>query len=676
MAESFIFSIAESLIGKLVSQAFERASRVLGVYKDLLDLKDTLLILKAVLVDAEQKLEQNHQLREWLKQLKCVFYDAEDLIDEVECEVARRDLIKKHGSTKRKVCRFFSSSNPVAFRCRIAYQIKEIKDKLDKVAADRNKFGLEVITFERRVVSKREMTHSYVSGSDVIGRDDDKKNIIDLLLKKSNEVGGKSVSVVSIVGLGGLGKTTLAKYVFNDKTIGDAFPLKIWVCVSNEFDLKQIMIKILSSAPTSTSLGKLEDLGVEQLQKHLRDVLADKKFLLVMDDVWNKDCVKWEELRNLLQVGAQGSKVLVTTRNRLIGSMMSNGSFYSLDGLSHQDSLSLFLKWAFRQGDEKKHPPLMEIGADIVRKCGGLPLALRTLGSSLFLKFEVKEWEFVRDSEIWNLEQKESDVLPALKFSYDQLPSYLKRFFALFSLYPKDYLFDSSFGSLPWEALGLLPQSNTGQTVDDLIKECLYELQSISFLENFVDTGTSLGFKLHDLVHDLAIYVAKDEFQCVNSRNYRISESVRHLSFMETELLDQISIPTGVRTILFPEEGVGADSESFMSAISKCKYLRVLDLSDSKYESLPHAIGKLKHLRFLSLLGSKYLKKLPNSLSELQSLQTLIFDGCVKLQILPKRLGNLINLRRLIIATKQSDFPEKEISKLTSLEVLGVSCAP
>ncbi|MED6151903.1 hypothetical protein PIB30_086819 [Stylosanthes scabra] len=146
--------------------------------------------------------------------------------------------------------------------CEDSLQIKELKDKLDKDAADRNKFGLE----------------------------------------NNNEVGGKSVSVVSIVGMGGLGKTTLAKYVFNDKTIDGVSPLKIWVCVSDEFDLKQIMIKILKFAPTSTYLGKLEDLDVEQLQKHLRHVLADKKFLLVMDDVWNRDRVKWEELRNLLKL--------------------------------------------------------------------------------------------------------------------------------------------------------------------------------------------------------------------------------------------------------------------------------------------------------------------------------------------------------------------------------------
>ncbi|XLR56603.1 hypothetical protein HN51_010890 [Arachis hypogaea] len=218
-----------------------------------------------------------------------------------------------------------------------------------------------------------------------------------------------------------------------------------------------------------------------------------------MDDVWNKDHVKWEELRNLLQFGAEGSTVLVTTRSRLIRSMMSNGSFYILHGLSH-------LKWPFLQGDEKNHPQLVEIGEDIVKKCSGLPLAQRTLGSSLFLKFGVK------DNEIWNFEQKESDVLPALKFSYDQLPWHLKGFFALFSLYPKDYNFNSSLGSLPWEALGLLPLPEKGKPVDDLVRECVYELQSISFLEDFVDYGGVYIFKLHDLVHDLLLILIFEGF--------------------------------------------------------------------------------------------------------------------------------------------------------------------
>ncbi|RYR51795.1 hypothetical protein Ahy_A06g026771 [Arachis hypogaea] len=174
MAESFIFSIAESLITKLASRAYQEASRVVGVYDDLQDLKTSLSYVKAVLLDAEQKQEQNHELREWLKQIKLVFYDAENLLDEVDCESLRKQL---RITQKDKVGGFFSSSNPLLFRYKISQQIKEIRKRLDRVAADRDKFGLQTIAVDRRVGHKREMTYSHVVESDVIGRDHDKEKI-------------------------------------------------------------------------------------------------------------------------------------------------------------------------------------------------------------------------------------------------------------------------------------------------------------------------------------------------------------------------------------------------------------------------------------------------------------------------------------------------------------------
>ncbi|RYR01378.1 hypothetical protein Ahy_B06g080253 isoform F [Arachis hypogaea] len=170
MAESFIFSIAESLITKLASRAYQEASQVVGVYDDLQDLKTSLSYVKAVLLDAEQKQEQNHELREWLKQIKLIFYDAENVLDQVNCETLRKQVIRDYGTPKDKVGHFFSSSNPLVFRYKLALQIKDIRKRLDRVAADRDKFGLQVIDVDRRVVHKREMTYSHVVESDVIGR--------------------------------------------------------------------------------------------------------------------------------------------------------------------------------------------------------------------------------------------------------------------------------------------------------------------------------------------------------------------------------------------------------------------------------------------------------------------------------------------------------------------------
>ena len=183
MAESFLFTIAESLIEKLASHVFQEASRVVGLYDDLQELTKNLSLVKAVLLDAEQKQERNHELREWLTHLKTVFSDAEDVLDEFECQTLRNKVVKVHGSTKDKVSHFFSTSNPLLFRCKMGQQIKDISKRLDKVAADRHKFCLQTIDVDTRVVHRREMTPSHVSVLDVIGREHDKEDIIHLLMQ-------------------------------------------------------------------------------------------------------------------------------------------------------------------------------------------------------------------------------------------------------------------------------------------------------------------------------------------------------------------------------------------------------------------------------------------------------------------------------------------------------------
>ena len=674
MAESFLFSLADSFITKVASRAVEEASLALGVYDDLREIKNTVSLIKAVLLDAELKQKQNYELREWLKQIKRVLYDAEDVIDDFECEALRKHIVNASGSIRKKVRRYFSGSNPLVYRLKMAHQIKHINKRFNKVAAARHNFDLQTNDSDNHVIKRRELTHSHVINSDVIGKENDKQKIIDLLLQDSDH---KSLSVIPIVGIGGLGKTTLAKTVFNDKSLDESFPLKMWVCVSNDFELQHLLVKILNSASVGDSAPNfihqenIKNLDVQQLQSHLRNTLAGKKFLLILDDVWNEDHVKWMQVKNLIQVGDEGSKVLVTTSSHSIAKMMCTNISYTLQGLSREDSLSVFLKWSFKEGEEKKHPTLIEIGKEIVKKCGGLPLALRTLGSSLFLKDDIEEWKFVRDNETWNLPQKDN-ILPAIKLSFDQLPSYLKQCFACFSLFVKDFEFTNYCVTVLWEALDCLPSPNKGKTLEDVGNQFLHELQSRAFLQDFNVLGNACLFKLHDLVHDVALYVARDEFQLLKFHNENIIENVLHLSFTTNDFLGQTSIPTGLRTILSPLE---ANNVAFLNNLaSRCKFLRVLKLNGSTYESFPRLIGELKHLRYLNLKDNKKLKSLPDSVCKLQNLQTLNLRPCLKLETLPNGIGNLISLRHLRITTMQSDFPDKEIAKLTYLEFLSLSC--
>ncbi|KAF2307867.1 hypothetical protein GH714_032768 [Hevea brasiliensis] len=582
---------------------------------------------------------KNHELTIWLSKLKDACYDAEDIVDEFECEALLRQ------STDSKVRRFFSrSNNPLVFRFKIGNRMKEIRERLDEISAQKGKFHLtERLVDERVVYRRREMTHSFVQASDVIGRESDRDKIIEYLLHHGEL---ENLSVVPIVGIGGLGKTTLAKMVYNDERVDRNFQLKMWVCVSEDFDVTRLAKEITSSA-TGRSYG---DLTMDQLQARLRRSLAGRKFLLVLDDVWNENLVRWVELRGLLEGCAMGSKIIVSTRSSKVASIMGIELAYNLPGLPHKDCLSLFLKWAFNAGQEKQYPNLVDIGNEIVRKCGGVPLAVRTLGSLLYASTDERHWLSIRDNEIWKLKQEENDILPVLKLSYDQIPSYLKRCFAYCSLFPKNYVLYSFELVQFWMAHGLLDLPGEDQESEDHGMQYVKELWSRSFFQDVEDHGFFFTCKMHDLVHDLAISVAQSECSTVTFLTPTVNEKIRHFSFLGTNLPGQ-EVPKflhkldRVRTIFFPVRGMGPSSETFIDAcLSRFKHLRVLNLSDSCFEALPNSIGTLKHLRYLDLYRNRKITKLPNSICKLQNLQTLRLEECEKLEEIPRDIKNMSNL--------------------------------
>jgi hypothetical protein len=187
------------------------------------------------------------------------------------------------------------------------------------------------------------------------------------------------------------------------------FQLKMGVCILDDFDFRQIIINIINSGSALsvafTHQENINNLDMVQLVSRLRSKLSGQKFILVLDDIWNDDRAKWTELKDLIKVGARGSKVMVTTRSNSIASMMGTLPSYILEGLSLDSCISLFLKWAFKEGEEEKYPNLVDIGKEIVKKCRGVPLAVKTSGSSLFSKLDLNKWIFVRDSELWNQER-------------------------------------------------------------------------------------------------------------------------------------------------------------------------------------------------------------------------------------------------------------------------------
>ncbi|XP_065634570.1 putative disease resistance protein RGA1 [Quercus suber] len=675
------FSVAEKVIEKLGSLAYQEISLTWSIASDLEKLQDTMSSVQAVLLDAEEKQATNHQLSVWLERLKVVFHDAMDVLDEFECEDLRRQVVKKYGSTGRKVCRFFSSSNSLAFRNKMGHRVKGVRERLDLIAKDRDQFQLEVRLDDNRIVHRE--THSFVRDRDVIGRADDKQKIMDLLMLPNDN---DNISVISIVGIGGLGKTTLAQWVYNDERVAKNFDLKMWVCVSEDFNVLKLAKELLKLAGGGIS----ENMSLEEVQAKLRSILNEKRFFIVLDDVWNEDRNKWIDLKNLL-IGGQGSKILVTTRSQKVASNMAPGPIQYLEGLSDDDCLSLFLRCAFNEGEHEQYPRLVKIGEEIVKKCKGVPLAVKTLGSLLYSKTEVRDWISIRDNEIWKLEQKENDILPALRLSYNKLPSYLKQCFAYCSLYPKDFEYNNENLIQCWMANGLLKKSNRStEDLEDIGEQYLKELLSRSFFQE-VEIYSSIyssihwGFKMHDLLHDLSLYVAQNDYCLIEDTNKPNKfENARHVSILDHKLSVDAAITllhkssNNMQTINFSlkemEEdenpGININESLVKTCILRFKHLRLLNLRCSKLEALSSSIGTLKHLRYLNLCGNTNIKKLPNSICNLQNLETLILFGCHGLEELPRDIRKMVSLRHFVITTKQTRLPANGIECMFSLRLL------
>ncbi|KAL5546841.1 hypothetical protein UlMin_006528 [Ulmus minor] len=671
-----VYGTATKVLELLASKAYQEISLAWGVRDELRKLQQTVSIIQAVLLDAEEKQAHNRQISVWLAELKDVLLDAEELLGEFECEDLRKKVVKLRGSNRKKVCYFFSRSNPLVFCFSLGRKIKDMRNKLDGIAAKKKEFGLEEGHERKQIISEGRVTHSYVCASDVIGREDDRKNIIHRLMEPCDQ---SNVSVIPIRGIGGLGKTTLAKLVYNDERVQSHFGLKMWVCVSENFDVPRLIKEILDSATGKVS----EELNLDQLQKGLRDKLEAQRFLLILDDVWSDSREKWFALKELLIVGSVGSKIIVTTRKQSVADLMGTFSTYNLKGLPSKDCLSLFIKWAFKDGEAKQHPNLVKIGAEIVEKCKGLPLAVTTLGSLLYSKLDEGDWKYIRDNEIWKLEQKEDHVLPALQLSYNELPSYLKRCFHYCSLFPKDYRFNSWDLIQLWMAHGLLVQTDghRNKSLQEIGELYFKQLWSRSFFQHVVEhpNGGEYTFQMHDLIHDLAQLMSKNECSIITSPTDIVLERVRHLSITcscdeELACFDKLK---SVHTIIVSAEShlSSPPSTSFNEKyFLKFKFLRVLGLSNSSFEVLPSDIGRMKHLRYLDLSYNEEIRELPSSICKLQSLQSLLLGGCTNLKGLPSDINCLISLSLLIITTTATSLPEME--GLTSLNDLSLWSCP
>ena len=502
-----------------------------------------LLAVQTAVDDAEAKQSTKSAVKVWVDELRDAVYDAEDLLDDITTEALRCKTEYSSDSQSQEVRNIIISSEGIKSR------VEEITETLDYLAEKKDVLGLKEGVVG--ILSNRWPTTSLVDESRVCGRDDNREKIVEFLLS-NNASDQNKIGVVALVGMGGIGKTTLTQLVYNDRRVVDCFDLQAWVCVSDEFDLVRITKTILQEITSGDSEKSCHDSDLNLLQCKLEERLSRKKFLLVLDDVWNENYNDWEKLQTPLTAGRHGSKIIVTTRSDKVASGMRSVRIHHLEQLSFEDCWSLFEKHAFVNEDSSPHPKLKEIGKEIVKKSKGLPLAAKTLGAALYSELRVKEWENVLNSEMWDLPNDE--ILPALRLSYSFLPSQLKRCFAYCSIFPKDYEFEKENLIFLWMAEGFLQQTEDTKTMEEIGDGYFLDLLSRSFFQN--SNSLKSYFIMHDHINDLARLVS--ERFCTHSKDdkmNKIPNELCHLSYARSkydhfEIFETLNEVNGLRTFL------------------------------------------------------------------------------------------------------------------------------
>ncbi|KAM4072793.1 hypothetical protein ACB094_11G166400 [Castanea mollissima] len=624
-------------------------------------LKTSLLFLNAVLNDAEEKQMNNPVVKGWVNEIKDAAYQAQDLLDEIETVVSRKKL---EAELKSKVQLF----NLTSYK-QIELRIEEILGRLKFLAKQRDLLGLKESSGGEKPSPKRPTT-SLVEESAVYGREGDSEAIIELLLADAGS--GDNISVIPIVGMGGVGKTTLAQLVYNKEWVTERFDVRAWVCVSQVFDVLGITKTILEAVTSSTS----DTNDLDLLQVRLKNSLVGKKFLIVLDDIWNENYLDWEVLRTPFKSGANGSKVILTTRNETAASIARTVKTYHLKPLTDEDCWLLFAKHAFGNRESTAYPNLELIGKEIAKRCNGLPLAAKTLGGLLRLKLDPKEWVKILESNIWNFSDCESNILPALRLSYHYLPSHLKPCFAYCSIFPKNFKFKKEELVLLWMAEDFLLHPKR-ENLEEVGVEFFNDLASRSFFQRA--TIWSNSYVMHDLLNELALFVSGEFcFRMEAENSNGLSGKTRYFSYSRTKFdsYEKFEAFHGVKDLRsFLPSNVSTQSgclstKVVLHLLPELRTLRVLSLAHYRNLTvLPQSVGNLIQLRYLNISHTA-IKVLPDSVCTLYNLQTLLLTKCHSLTELPTNMGWLINLRHLdIIETNLKEMPLL-MGRLKSLQTL------
>ncbi|XP_071917510.1 disease resistance protein RPM1-like isoform X2 [Coffea arabica] len=645
MAETVLSFVLDQL-----STFLREEGRLLGgLRQEVQFIMDELEQMRAFLREAEAKEEDAQPtLQQWIKQVRDAAYDTEDILDEFVARFARHRATGFYGSVRR----IFSSIKNLRARHRVASEIQSIKSRIKSISEAHQRYQSEYgisAPASNSLSAVNTTTWRYsrddallVEEAKLVGIDQPKKRLISELLEEDDH----QLKVVSVVGMGGLGKTTLVKKVHEDPEVRRHFPVRAWVTVSQTCDFQYLLkdlIRQLHEEGKKPVPQSIESMTATGLKKIVKDFLQQAgRYAIVFDDVW--DVEFWNTIKFALPESSHGNRVMLTTRKADVASAScteSLGYLHRMESLSFEDSWTLFCNKIFKGNSCPGH--LMDVAKGVLDKCEGLPLAILAISGLLALKDvnRTEEWETVRRSLGGELEGtgKLDRVKKILSLSYNDLPWHLKACLLYLSIYPEDYKIGCGRLINLWIAERFV-EWREGMSIEDVAWGYLSELVS------------------RNLIQVTCVFYEGIPYTC------RIHDLLRAVILLKSREQNLVTVIDGQPT-MWPSDK-----------------LKHLDLSCTRVERIPKAIGKLQHLEYLDL-GNTRVRELPLEILKLQQLRVLRVYQQVDTSDddygyhgfkAPSNMGGLLALEVLnCIDASSGSTIVKEIGKLTQLRELYIT---
>ncbi|OWM85197.1 hypothetical protein CDL15_Pgr027984 [Punica granatum] len=643
MAESIVSFAVERVRDLLI----EEAKFLWEVEGQVKDMQKELKRIQCFLKDADRRQDEDEVIHNWVSEIRDIAYDAEDVTETYILKVTLNK--EKAGSNYLKLLTGYLTKCVCVDVHKAGNEIVDIKSKISSLTASMQTYGIRPIKEGESLRScyrkqqKTNQSHAHVE-EDFVGMEDSIKDMVGEMVKR-----GRQHRVVSICGMGGRGKTSLAKKVYSHEEVRRNFDCFAWTCVSQQYQVKEILVEILIEFIPDQRKEILE-MREQELLKTLYIAQQKKRCLVVLDDVWTTEA--WDNLKGAFPMENTSSKILLTTRNQTIAKYVDPHCFvHEPRYLSEKESWELLMRKAFPgRADPTIHPEMERLGKNMLRQSGGLPLAVIVLGGVLAKKKTLSEWETVQRNIDLDLQKGRIEVSKVLALSYEDLPYHLKPCFLYFANFPEDVAIPARKLVHMWIAEGFFPSTASGgkgeRTIEDVAEHSLNELVNRGLVQARVSksTGKIKTCHLHDLMRDLCILKAKEEnfldvinLQKINETTDSSSAfKVRRLSiYLNGEdgiegyppsVTSKLGETSHLRAlILFDPKGCGMKSwEQMQTLYLNYEFLRVLDLEGfySLAGALPKSVGDLVHLRYLNLRNTR-VEELPVSLGNLECMETL-----------------------------------------------------